>query len=188
MTLSACGLFDRQTLYRELQPATAQSFGTVGARSSNLEAEPTTEQSLSHIQIAADQSPAPESFTLVIPHPEHGDLSEVLAVHARLAAEQGRQPFVEFSAEWCPPCRALEASLDDPLMVEALRGVYLIRLDIDEWEDQILDSEFRVPGIPLFYELDTSGKSTGRAIAGSAWGQDIPRYMAPPLQSFFQGT
>jgi hypothetical protein len=73
-------------------------------------------------------------------------------------------------------------------MIEALRGVYLIRLDIDEWEDQLLGSEFRIPGIPLFYELDATGRSTGRAIAGSAWGQDIPRNMAPPLGAFFHDT
>lgn len=73
------------------------------------------------------------------------------------------------------------------MMVEAFRGIYLIRLDFDEWQDQLSDSGFHVPGIPVFFELDLEGQPTGRAISGAAWGEDIPANMAPPLSEFFQG-
>jgi thiol-disulfide isomerase/thioredoxin len=189
LALTSCAAWEAETLYREPQPTASDSSATTWEEQTpTWSSQSTTESDEPDIQIAEDQSPAPESFTLVVPHLSDGDLQAVLARHAELATEMGRRPFIEFSAEWCPPCRAIESSLGDPLMVEALRGVYLIRVDIDEWGGQITRSGFLVPGIPLFYELDAKGKSTGRALSGGAWGQDIPRYMAPPLTAFFQAN
>lgn len=139
------------------------------------------------VEIGVDQSPAPDSFTLILPHPSQGDLRALLAAHAQLADEQDRRPFVEFSAEWCPPCIRLAESLTDPRMVEAFRGVYLVRLDLDEWKSRLGTTDFIVLGVPTFFELGPDGGSTGRTITGAAWGADIPENMAPVLQEFFQG-
>lgn len=139
------------------------------------------------VEEATDQSPAPENFTLVMLHPSQGELSPLLKTHAGLAANLQRKPFVEFSAEWCPPCKALEASLPDPRMVEAFCGTYIVRLDLDEWKGQLGRAGFRVPGVPAFFELEADGSPSGRMITGGAWGEDIPENMAPPLKEFFQG-
>jgi thiol:disulfide interchange protein len=139
-------------------------------------------------EIAADESPSPESFSLVVLHPSHGDLAALLAAHAQRAAELDRKPFVEFSAEWCPSCVILERSLADERLVEALGGVYLIRLDIDEWKTRLSGTDFVVLGVPAFFELDGDGVSTGRTITGAAWGPDLPENMAPVLQEFFGGA
>jgi thiol:disulfide interchange protein len=136
---------------------------------------------------AADESPAPESFSLLVLHPSQGDLPSLLATYAQRAADLDRRPFVEFSADWCSSCVLLERSLKDPRMVEAFRGVYLIRLDFDEWEDQLRDTQFVVVGVPTFFELDSEGASTGRTLTGAAWGADVPENMAPVLQDFFRG-
>jgi thiol-disulfide isomerase/thioredoxin len=139
-------------------------------------------------ETAADESPDPTSFTLVVLHPSQGKLPSLLKTHAEQATQLGRNPFVEFSAEWCPPCKALAASLSDPRMVDAFRGTYIIRLDLDEWKSQLGRSGFNVPGVPAFYELDEAGRPSGKMITGGAWGEDIPENMAPPLQAFFQGN
>jgi thiol:disulfide interchange protein len=138
--------------------------------------------------VATDESPAPTSFTLVILHPSQGDLSSLLALHASLAAQLNRKPFVEFSADWCPPCQALAASLSDARMVEAFRGTYIIRLDLDEWKSKLARSGFTVLGVPTFFELDGDGRPSGRILTGAAWGEDIPENMAPPLKEFFQSA
>ena len=137
-------------------------------------------------RVAPDESPAPDGFTLVVLQPSHGDLPALLAVHAQRAAELGRRPFVEFSAEWRPPCVALANSLGDERMVEAFRGTNVIRLDIDEWKTRLSGTDFIVLGVPTFFELDGDGLPTGRTITSAAWGRDIPENMAPPLQEFFQ--
>jgi len=138
--------------------------------------------------IAPDESPAPDSFSLVTIHSSQGDLPSVLAFHADRAAQLKRKPFAEFTAEWCPPCKALAKSLSDDRMVDAFQGTYIIRIDIDEWKSQLARSDFNVLGVPAFFELDENGQPSGRIITGGAWGEDIPENMAPPLKDFFQGA
>ena len=133
-----------------------------------------------------DTSPAPDSFTLVELHPSHGKLNALLAEHTNLALAADRRPFVELYADWCPPCIKLDESLADQRMVEAYRGTYIIRLDLDDWNRQLSGTDFTVTVIPIFFELDGEGAPTGRTITGGAWGEDVPENMAPPLHNFFQ--
>jgi thiol:disulfide interchange protein len=137
--------------------------------------------------IPDDPSPTPVVFTVVDPHLEEGAIADVLADHARRAGELGLRPFVEFTATWCPSCNALAESLDDPRMIEAFHGIYLIRLDIDEWERSLPGSGFRVFGVPTFFEVDEKGLPSGRTLTGAAWGRDIVENMAPVLKQFFAG-
>jgi len=137
---------------------------------------------------AAAESPSPEHFSMVAPHPRQGDLKTLLADHTQWAAQLGRSPCVEFSADWCPPCVALADSLAVPRMVEAFRGTYIVWLDYDEWKDLLSGTGFTVIGVPTFFELDGAGAPTGRLITGAAWGEDIPENMAPPLREFFPGA
>ena len=140
------------------------------------------------IELAEDISPAPDSFSLVELHPPQGDLSALLAAHAGLAAEAGRRPFVEFSAEWCPSCRLLDRGLEDARMIDAFRGTYILRLDIDEWKSRLSRAGFFVVGVPVFFEVDETGDPTGRNLTGAAWGPDVPENMAPVLREFFRGA
>ncbi|MGH1348041.1 MAG: thioredoxin domain-containing protein [Nannocystales bacterium] len=114
-----------------------------------------------------------------------GDLQAVLATHVAKAKEAGLQPYVEFWADWCPPCKAIEASMKEPAMREAFSGAYLIRLDTDHWGSKLEGSGMDAASIPVFFELDAKGKPTGRKIDGGAWGDNTPENMAPPLNAFF---
>jgi hypothetical protein len=137
-------------------------------------------------EMASDVSPAPDIFSVVELIPPQGDLNALLTVHAERAAELDRRPFVEFTAEWCPSCVLLEQSLEDERMTEAFRGIYIIRLDIDEWKSRLARTDFIVVGVPAFFEVDGDGQPTGRTLTGAAWGPDVPENMAPVLQEFFQ--
>lgn len=132
-----------------------------------------------------EPSPIPQSFMIADPLPAEGDLAGVLAGHAGRAGDLGLRPFVEFTATWCPSCNALAESLDDPRMVEAFRGVYLIRLDYDAWQSSLPGTDFRVIGVPTFFEVDATGLPTGRMLTGAAWGEDVVENMAPILAGFF---
>ncbi len=59
-----------------------------------------------------------------------------------------------------------------PQMVAAFEGVYLIRLDVDEWGWGDRQMGFKVEGIPIFFRLDEQGHPTGYVIDGMAWGED----------------
>ena len=146
---------------------------------------PATEESA---DTATEEPSTGIGFTVVTIHPSQGDLSSVLAFHAGQAAQLGQTPYAEFTAVWCPPCEALANSLTDDRMVDAFRGTYIIRVDIDEWKSQLHKAGFNVIGVPTFSELDENGRPSGRVITGAAWGEDIPENMAPPLKEFFQGS
>ena len=106
--------------------------------------------------------------------------AEVDKAHA-----QKLRPFLELRAEWCGPCKKLEASMGDTRMQQAFAGTYLISVDVDEWRTQLDQIKVSVEGIPAFYELDEQATPTGRKIDGGAWGKDTPANMAPPLKAFF---
>ena len=132
-----------------------------------------------------EASPAPEKFTIVRVEKGNGKLEDILRLEAQKAVDIGRHPYVEFYADWCPPCNALRESIGDERMIDAFEGTYIIQLDLDEWEKNLSGTGFHVLGIPAFYELDADGKPTGRMITGGAWGEDVPENIAPPMKAFF---
>jgi thiol-disulfide isomerase/thioredoxin len=131
-------------------------------------------------------------FTMVlIPPPDENPSSNILNVlkaEIPKAKELGQRPFAYFYADWCAPCKALRKSLDDgdPLMMDAFRGTYIIQLNADTWSKKLAGTQFTVKAIPVLFELDQNGRPTDRKIDGGAWGEDIPRNMAPPLREFLQ--
>ncbi len=134
-----------------------------------------------------DESPAPDQFSVVRVGRTEEALASILRVEAKKAADMGRHPYVEFYADWCPPCKAIQENLSDPRMIDAFTGTYIIKLDLDYWKPKLSNTGFYVPGIPAFYQIDTDGKPTGRMITGAAWGEDIPENTAPPMKRFFSG-
>ncbi len=129
-----------------------------------------------------------DSFTINRIHIENGDLLSQLAVETDKATSMGLTPFIEFDATWCPPCQAINASLEakDSLTLQAFDGIYLIRADVDEWGwgDK---KNFNFEAIPIYYKLNENGLPTGDKVDGGAWNEDIPENFAPILDAFFHG-
>lgn len=133
------------------------------------------------------ESPAPDHYTITHIDGPQKNLITLLKAAARQAAAEGRKPFVEFYADWCGPCKRLTSHLADPLMVDALDGTYIVKLNSDDWKFIAIKKGFNLDGIPAFFEIDKEGHPTGRTINGGAWEEDIPANMAPPLKKFFAG-
>ncbi len=128
-----------------------------------------------------------EGFSVVDAKGAPSELPALLATEAGRAKSKSQKPFVYVWASWCGPCQKLKASLDDPRMVDAFRGTYIIKVDLDEEKDGLDAAGIKAGAIPLFVEIDERGKPTGRRIDGGAWGEDVPENMAPPLKKFFAG-
>jgi thiol-disulfide isomerase/thioredoxin len=136
----------------------------------------------------ADVAPTapPRPFVVVELAPTQGDLQPLLREHAEKAKARGLKPFVEFYADWCRPCKALASLMNDPFIVEAFTGTYLIKLNFDDWQDKLAEAGFTPREIPMFYALDARGQPTGRKLSGDAWGKATAESMSKALGPFFR--
>ncbi len=106
----------------------------------------------------------------------------LLRAQAERARAKKLQPVVEFYADWCPPCREFAKSLDDPRMREAMRGTYLVKLNMDDWHDKLKGTPFHpVRSIPRFYVLGDDGKPNGQMLDGDRWGKSTIENMSAAL-------
>jgi len=126
------------------------------------------------------------SFVISRIHIANGSLLDQLAAETNNAKSMGLSPFIEFDATWCPPCQAIDASVEskDPLTIAAFDGIYLIRADVDEWGWGDTKN-FNFEAIPVYYKLNEDGLPTGEKVDGGAWNEDIPENFAPVLSAFF---
>lgn len=136
--------------------------------------------------LSTPEADSSSSFSIVRIHIKDGDLLTQLSAQAQKAKELNRKPFIEFDATWCPPCIAIDKSIkaNDAITMQAFEGIYLVRADVDEWGWGD-GKNFVFDGIPIYFELDKSGKPTGNSVNGGAWNEDIPKNFAPVLDRFF---
>jgi thiol-disulfide isomerase/thioredoxin len=128
--------------------------------------------------------PPPPPLVLTELAPTQGDLTLLLRAQVERARDKHLQPVIEFYADWCPPCRAFQNSLGDPRMIEALRGSYLVKLNLDDWHDKLDGTGFRVATIPRFYLVGPDGRPSGKMLDGDKWGKPTPDKMSVSLSEF----
>jgi hypothetical protein len=128
--------------------------------------------------------PAPPPFLLTEVAPTQGDLVPLLRAQVDRARDKQLRPLIEFYADCCPPCRAFPDNLGDPRMVDALRGTYLIKLNLDDWHEKLQGTGFVVRSIPAFYLVGPDGRPTGKMLDGDKWGQATPANMSASLSNF----
>jgi thiol-disulfide isomerase/thioredoxin len=143
-----------------------------GRASASADPVPLSANEDDFVMVVADRTQAP---------------ADIFAAAAVTATARNLKPFVYATASWCAPCKKLNASLGDPRMKDAFKGTYVVKLDIDEFDEKVLSAMgMRVRAVPAFFELGADGSPTGRMMIGD-WGPDVPENMAPALKTFFSG-
>jgi hypothetical protein len=132
-------------------------------------------------RLPGDRGPA--TPTIVELGPDQ-PLADQLKAHAAQAQARGLRPVFEVGAIWCPPSKLFGDALDHQHMQTALANVYLIRADMDAFGHDPLLRELNVVAVPVFFELDGEGRTTGRSITGAAWGADTVDNMSATMAKF----
>jgi len=77
------------------------------------------------------------------------------------AQKQGKPVLLDFSAEWCAPCRELEDMVfHHPSVVQAARDLVMIRVDLTHASPEFapLVGRYQVVGVPTLIFLDARGQ------------------------------
>lgn len=78
------------------------------------------------------------------------------------AVSEGKPVVIDFYADWCLPCKELEANtFSDPRVAKAFEGVVALKADLTRDEDpsvQELRKRFHITGVPTIVFLDASGR------------------------------
>jgi len=110
-------------------------------------------------------------------------LAEELAKQRAEASKTGEEVLVMTTRDPCEPCRGVETSLRDPLMQTALRGVRLVRVDIDVFEEDLAEIKMPASRYPGFFLLSLDIRPAD-GIDGGEWDEDIAQNIAPVHGAF----
>jgi hypothetical protein len=114
-------------------------------------------------------------------------LAKELRDQRTAAASHGERLLVQTLATTCAPCLGVASSLGDPRMQQALEHVRLVRIDRDQFEEDLDELEIPAKPCPGFFLIDSDLKIRD-AINGDEWDDDIAANIAPVLGPFVRGT
>lgn len=78
------------------------------------------------------------------------------------AVAEGKPVVIDFYADWCLPCKELEANtFSDPRVAKAFEGIVALKADLTRDEDpgvKAVKERFKIVGVPTIVFLDGSGR------------------------------
>ncbi len=86
----------------------------------------------------------------------------------------------------CPGCASLGYALARSSLRNSLGKVRIVRLDLDEFEEELRNLHLPIDRVPGFIRLDRHGKAVDFLDAGE-WNTNDPAEYAPIIEAFLQG-
>ena len=92
----------------------------------------------------------------------HSDIQQAI----KLAKKHGQLVFVDFTANWCPPCKLMDAQVfQDPIVGEKMNAFFVsVRLDFNDASVKSIASNYGFSSIPVTLCLDTMGHILAKTV------------------------
>ena len=106
---------------------------------------------------------AQEKPVKVEPKPTRIEWVRSVSEGLALAKEKGKPAFIDFYADWCPPCQQMDkVTFRDKQVIEELARFITIKADLtnSNSKGQSAAEEYGVQAIPTYVFIDTQGKKT----------------------------
>ncbi len=129
-----------------------------------------------------------DGFTIVELKWDGIPLKQEIKNHWMIAKQKKQKVFIQITAQWCSPCKRLRKKTEDPLLMDAYQGTYIIRLDRDEWEKDFTEIGVKKTPMPIFWELGEDMRVTSYVLDGNYWEEITAETLAPVLKPYFSGA
>ena len=96
------------------------------------------------------------------PSDREDELPPAIAEAVAKCDATGKLVFVDFYADWCLPCRKLEADLRGPELRESLQNFIVLRIDTDEEPD--IARYFGIRALPTLMVLDAKVRERFKSV------------------------
>ncbi|MBV1908235.1 MAG: thioredoxin family protein [Kangiellaceae bacterium] len=114
-------------------------------------------------------------------------LTNEIRKHSAIAKTRNQKVFLQMTGEWCSPCKRLRKKTEKNALMEAYRGTYVIRIDYDEWENDLAQIGLNKAPVPSFWELGENNMVTSHYTNGNHWPEITAEVMGPILKLYFSG-
>jgi thiol-disulfide isomerase/thioredoxin len=175
---------DAPPAVKEPPTAVAPPLPAPSAVASAVASAPSTSTPSASVSAPA---PPPPRFTQRELATTEGDLPPLLKSEAERAKQRGLTTIAYFYADWCPPCKTFQKNMAAQEIVDALDGVHLVKLNLDDWHDKLPGTGFTPRKIPAFYLVTEAGKP-GKMIDGDRWAKATPATIGAALRGLVQSS
>ena len=120
---------------------------------------------------------------------EDFDMREVLKEKLKIAKSMNRNLFLYCSMRECKPCNIIEHNINHPLMQEACKNTYLLKIDILRATKKLRSLYLTILSAPIFLHITNDAMPSDHQIDGDAWGEvDSVETISQALLPFFKDT
>ena len=120
---------------------------------------------------------------------EDFDFREAIKEKLNIAKSMNKNLFLYCAMRECKPCNIIEHNINHPLMKEACKDTYLLKIDILRGSNKLRSLYLNITSAPVFVHITDDAMPSDHQIDGDAWGEvDSVETISQALLPFLNDT
>ena len=130
-----------------------------------------------------------EKLDLPDENKEDIDFRAVVKEKLNLAKSMNRNLFLYCAMRECRPCSIFENNINHPLMKEACRDTFLLRVEVPDASSKLSSLYLWIRSAPIFVHITDNAMPSRHQLDGESWGEvDSVEIISQALLPFFKET